>query len=1780
MRCTPSKFLAHLLIALVALPTSPGFANPRGGRVRGGDAAIRGQGTSRVDVHQRSHDAILEWDAFDVEAGETTRFYQPSADAVAINRTLQSDPSRIFGSLVANGHVYLINPNGILFGPEARVDTRGLVATTSFDGKALAQRYGYDASARAAAGARIENHGRITAGAGGYIYLVAPYVENGRDGVLVAPDGEVQIAAGSTVYLTDRPGGIAIAYTAAPDGSAVNLGQILAEGGLAKIRAAAIRQGGVIEATTARGRAGEIELVAEDDVVLEAGSRTAATAGSEAGELAGSVRIWAEDSATLAAGAVIDVSASAPAASGGFAELSARNHVEYAGRIQAGAGAGGRAGQVLVDPATLTLSGAAQVSGAGRVLLTADQLITVAASVTLDGAGSASDPRQRLSLRSGGDVVFSPGAVIRDGGSGLAGSKTWDVDLIAGADITRNLNVPNPSDADVFALDASRPGSVQLGEFSGVELTRGVLRVRATRDLVLEHGSALRNVFGDIDVHAGRDVLFRALRVPGQDTVIENGAGDVFVVADGSVRLQPVVPPQGVNDADAAFRGNAAIRTRGVAAVDALGRPTRESGGSVVVWARTGDVDAGVGNRWIASPPGFSSQSPEAQLLGVAFPDFEKAPVVNALVDGNPGEDGILGIGTEAGGDVVVIAGRDVATRASQTPLARSGGTASNLGTTYDGSHIGVFGVPVAFESFTQGLLPYNGAFALPGATPSRAIVIAGRNLEGDFAMRGGLLSLLAGYELPASLQGAVDLAQLGLDQPLALTRDALRAQLGVSQHALASEADGWVGTLATPLSVDLIDAQVDMLGRNGVALRAIENPTLVYARADIGNARTPSFGRNSRALIEAETGDVLLVGNEIDLRTSTSPFVPAERNPLVRLLPAAVEVRTHAATGERPGDLVLLNDFLMYSSTSGGGLTLDVAGKVRTANGAAGNPARVQITAEASGTASNLRFEIPAGARLLDPATGLVYVVGSSIQLSPRDSAVPAEMNVRMQADSRHFASGVTIPAGTRLRDRAGNLYVTKSAQTIPPAADRFSTGEVYVVPRGGAARKEIFLPARTRFVDAKGNLFEIPQGGGLSFAAGDGAKSVEVVALSPGVDAASGSLRLAASVPGVASATNLRSTARPASTTVRFEALVPGQAAQGADGRALAILDPVAGVAIAVGAAPRASGGRDLGQLAAVDSEGTAVAPTPGPTGEIRDLRVLRLLDPQLLPPGVDPKDVVIQARGIAAGGDSPLRPTLFRSLQGGLPDAAAGTIPTVDTAVTWQRDGAGEQAGIRQSDADPDFDPRTALANFDANAFAGYYALCRSGASCSVADPLLSTPNNTVLIRRGALPTHANDATPASLRAGLGFERVAFELAEAAEMVAGPGNPRALGGRSADIVDTTLVTQHTKASDVTRVSTPFGSMLFGSRQRTLVDDQTGLTTRVDGVAFSGVTVAGPGKLVLESGDSIELSRVDLGSGSARGIETVGNLTNEALRLGGASIEILVANDLRLNDRGAIDTLQGGDIQITSSNGSVIGGMPTADFTGKRGIFTLFFDPRQTDPDRRVRESGGGEITVGVLRNFDIGRSAIATLSGGDITVTSETGSISAGIAQPIEILGVAFSPATSLPSVEYRGGGIFVKRGSLTLEAKRSVDIGAGFTVGGDVNVAASKVLAGRGSIAAGGDVNFDVSGSISGSVSAGGNVNVSGGGSVSQGSSISAGGLVAGGGSGGAASNTGAGKASAETAVASRGEADMASAASGFGSGSGARRGVLIDVTSTPSVDSAPPRDEDDEELDQG
>ena len=120
---------------VIAGGMSPGMSNaePTGGVVLTGNAIISSTGNtgSKVTTIQQNTQLLgLEWSSFNIGRNETVNFSQLSDASVAFNRILDSKGSQILGRINANGHVWLLNPNGLFFGKEAQVNVGGLVAST------------------------------------------------------------------------------------------------------------------------------------------------------------------------------------------------------------------------------------------------------------------------------------------------------------------------------------------------------------------------------------------------------------------------------------------------------------------------------------------------------------------------------------------------------------------------------------------------------------------------------------------------------------------------------------------------------------------------------------------------------------------------------------------------------------------------------------------------------------------------------------------------------------------------------------------------------------------------------------------------------------------------------------------------------------------------------------------------------------------------------------------------------------------------------------------------------------------------------------------------------------------------------------------------------------------------------------------------------------------------------------------------------------------------------------------------------------------------------------------------------------------------------------------------------------------------------------------------------------------------------------------------------------------------------------------------------------------
>lgn len=185
---------------------------------------------AQMTIEQQAARAVIDWQSFNIGRDAQVDFQQP-AGGVTVNRISgnSGDPTQIYGKLTANGTIFILDRNGIVFGKTARVDTAALIASTgdlAHDSASHIRIENIDAVPAAV----IKNHGSITVADGGLAAFVAPSVRN--SGIIHARMGTAVLASGKTAVLDFYGDGLWSA--AVPEGVAQGL--------------AAVRNSGVIQA--------------------------------------------------------------------------------------------------------------------------------------------------------------------------------------------------------------------------------------------------------------------------------------------------------------------------------------------------------------------------------------------------------------------------------------------------------------------------------------------------------------------------------------------------------------------------------------------------------------------------------------------------------------------------------------------------------------------------------------------------------------------------------------------------------------------------------------------------------------------------------------------------------------------------------------------------------------------------------------------------------------------------------------------------------------------------------------------------------------------------------------------------------------------------------------------------------------------------------------------------------------------------------------------------------------------------------------------------------------------------------------------------------------------------------------------------------------------------------------------------------------------------------------------------------------------------------------------
>jgi filamentous hemagglutinin len=488
------------------------------------------------DVNQASQSVSLNWQSFNIGADSTVNFHQPSSSSVALNRIFQADPASIRGALNANGEVYLLSQNGIIFGSSAQVNVRGLIAS-SLNISLTAENFGLrDASIAgepAFAGAlgadgkpvagdiRVEGGARITTPSGGRVFMFAPNVSN--EGTIKTPDGQTALAAGNKIYLTASDSSIRGLVVEVDQGGTVTNGNaataatpagasIQADHGNVSLIGLAVNQLGRVSASTAIRSGGSIRLIARESsgtasgpqplvggtLTLGAGSVTEANPDLDDKELTLDANVQPKGKVTLVGNEIFLRSDSRVSAKSGTVELRASS----TGNQEIAPPVAGSASRIYLERGSVI-----DVSGE-FVDLPADRN---ALTVRLQGAELRDSPVQRDSAVKGQLVTVD----VRRHGT-TADGRTWIgtplADLTEAAQgVKRSVGERNTAGGSV---NFGSEGEVILAQGATVDVSGGGVNYAggAVQTTLLVRQGAITDI-GSADPNVAYDGIFGSTEV-------------------------------------------------------------------------------------------------------------------------------------------------------------------------------------------------------------------------------------------------------------------------------------------------------------------------------------------------------------------------------------------------------------------------------------------------------------------------------------------------------------------------------------------------------------------------------------------------------------------------------------------------------------------------------------------------------------------------------------------------------------------------------------------------------------------------------------------------------------------------------------------------------------------------------------------------------------------------------------------------------------------------------------------------------------------------------------------------------------------------------------------------------------------------------------------------------------------------------------------------------------------------------------------------------------------
>lgn len=1017
------------------------LANPTGPVVTNGQVSIIRNGNLLQITNSPS--SIINWQSFSIGASEITRFIQQSNSSAVLNRVVTQNPSSILGALQSNGRVFLINPNGILFGAGSQIDVAGLVASTLrlSDADFLAGRLRFTEVPGAGS---VINQGAINTAQGGQVYLVGPAVTN--SGIITSPKGEVILAAGNSVELV-APGtpNLRVEITA-PDNQAINLGQIVADAGRVGIYAGLINQSGTIRADSAVvTEDGKIVLKATKGVTLEAGSVTQAS-----GARGGEISVLA-DGAVQVAGRL---DASAPnGGDGGFIETSAAKlSIEPTAVITTDAPYG-KTGTWLIDPPDFTIASAGgNITGADLATNLVSNNIVISSNDSMaDGNGdifvndgvswSNSNSLTLTALRN----VNVNRSVTNAGSGAIALYAGWDGTSPAATPVV----TPGVGDVNVGSATATAPTDVSTG---------GMLTVKAGDTLTVQGGSA-GGAFARLTSGSGQTISAANITLMG-------GTGTFNSFAD----IRQASP--GASQSITVTGGGTLSMQGGLSGLDNFARIRNDGTHQQINFPAGGAIVLTGGNGPNLSPDPADSANNFARIENRSLTGMQTINTGTITLNG-----GLTGADNFAG---IQAAHQSITTSGDVTLVSGAGG----------GARIGAVGD----TSPTDVALNVGGKLTLIGSSETDAAI--GTNRMGGLTTAiavtaGGDITLNPG-DIPGSAVriGSTDLAVAGGNISLTSTGGNILLNDGTSIRTLGDV------TLNAPAPGKNITEGSDSV------IQANKLTTLSNAGANLGGAnQLAGFNATNTASgpVTLNNASPLLTVTGVS-QVPTQPLSISQDGDLVLTGTITSGPQTFSATGNisvLPSSPAMVNAIGSQSITAGGGLIVQssAAGSVQLSatGGQSINAGFVEVTAQdlpASIRNNGSGNQLITTSGMNDAGEGLALRtlggVGATATIGQNVAGGQQVINVnnadRMTIDG---AGGVAL-----IFDNSGIQTVTITGATSMNALNMGSPGSLSASQIGGGGTQTVTagLPGELGSITIRGK------------AAGSGGNSIIVSNAVPG--------------------------------------------------------------------------------------------------------------------------------------------------------------------------------------------------------------------------------------------------------------------------------------------------------------------------------------------------------------------------------------------------------------------------------------------------------------------------------------------------------------------------------------------------------------------------------------------------------------------------------------------------------------------------------------------------------